>query len=371
MNPFKFQPLVRSITIDTFVGPRYGVSFTRYIQKIVDTCPSLQQFKFLSSYALPSTASLPVLTSSITHLSFNNITPTILSLLGCTHNSLLSLSIILQGLDSPESFIPDAQTPFILPILEDLFITATVHYHAYRLAPLLELLLAPQLRRAFLASSRSWHLRHESLVSFLKRCGCHVRFLLLDSGEGFFQGDSPAIQRILDVCPTLEHLTLYPYSSFLNITHPMVRCFDIVPVRARPPNYRRGLPSVAWTQPLAQAAFPKLKHLREIVISHPFYTSLPPISAALPHDLAVSDGDAFALSFPGIELQHKPGLIQVNLEIADYFEGIDSDDSGSDYVSHYDEASSSSSSDASESGTESTTSVGSLRDFLSDDDDDF
>ncbi|KAG6907380.1 hypothetical protein DXG01_009109 [Tephrocybe rancida] len=125
MDPSKFGTLVRNITIHAFVGPQYDDSFTRYIQEIVDSCPSLRQIGSMSPHALPLTTSLPTLPSNITRVSFNDLTPAILSLLGSTQNSLLSLALILPAVDSPEWLGPDIQTPFSLPNLEDLAIAAT------------------------------------------------------------------------------------------------------------------------------------------------------------------------------------------------------------------------------------------------------
>ncbi|KAG6806047.1 hypothetical protein H0H92_012911, partial [Tricholoma furcatifolium] len=121
----KYQHLIKGITVHTLVTPQYGASFTKYLQDILDKCPSLRQFSFLSPCALPSTAALPTLSSNITHLSFNDITPTALHLLRCTRNSLISLSITLRA---PALKIDGDDESFLLPNLEDLILDFETFY---------------------------------------------------------------------------------------------------------------------------------------------------------------------------------------------------------------------------------------------------
>ncbi|KAG6860459.1 hypothetical protein C0995_010813 [Termitomyces sp. Mi166 len=301
-NPLTYQNLVKHITIYAFVYPHYGASFSRYLQNIINSCPSLKRFSFLSPVELPCTAVIPTLNSGITHLCLRTATPTILFLLDCVRDSLISLTITVHH--APLEIINTDKT-FLLPNLQDLSIYVEDKEPLNRI---LDLLLVPRLQRFIFSSVFDTDDSLASLTSFLETYGRRVTLLHLWSVP--LRAPCMGLWKLLQVCPVLEHIALYP-GFYTSVTHSNVRWMDIGPM---PRGRAGGGDDVMWTLSKAKAAFPKLKGFRE-VFSPEF---IKPISIVLPPDLVVSDDEAFDFTFPGIELQYRPGVVRILRFIDDF-----------------------------------------------------
>ncbi|KAG6899018.1 hypothetical protein C0993_001733, partial [Termitomyces sp. T159_Od127] len=374
-----FQHLVKKITVHTFVHYRYGASFQKYLQEILNQCSSLKDLSlrclplfhqyFLStsrcvrrtiklpikyvSMFLPS-AGLPTSISAITRLSLR--TSFSRALLDMTCNSLVSLSLFINDPDAMQ-----AQLPILIPNLEDLILSSD---EIRNVEDILSLLSVPSLQRfSFSGYVDLWplSLAEDPLLTFFKTHGRHLRVLCNLSNLR----SNDYAQAILDACPVLEHIVLRPYQNIQD-SHPTVRWVDILPDIGHDPvePHEWSFPATAW---------PKLERVRVIpkIVSLYEPEQIFNIIASLSPDLVTSDSEAFTLDFPGIRVECTPSIVSVERFLDDErnFEDTGSDDNDyqPDDADHQYDSDSDCSDDiscSSDFSASSNDTVASLSDFL-------
>ncbi|KAG6872191.1 hypothetical protein C0995_012120 [Termitomyces sp. Mi166 len=346
MAPFKYQNLVKEVTVYAFVRPYFGASFSKYLQKIIDNCPSLTSLGFLSPLALPSTITLPTLHSGITQLSLTDIaTPTIFRLIDSARDTLVSIHLRVV---TPMETGTGINETILLPHLRDLSII--VGFEQSPLDWMIQLLLVPGLQKFVYASFPFLMHRDrncQQLASFLKTNGSQIHFLQLQSAYGQFGED---VQELLDACPLLQHLGLFP-GAVMNVSHSTIKWLDVGPLNSACKN------TEAWTMSSARAAFPNLQGFREMFGPNEILRTIP---TTMPPDSIMPSDATFDLIYPGIELQSRPGAVRIRrfIDYLEYFEDT-STDSDSNYTSDDSSCSSGEYTDTTES-----VSVRSLDDLL-------
>ncbi|KAG6899017.1 hypothetical protein C0993_001732 [Termitomyces sp. T159_Od127] len=330
-----FRYLVEKITVYTFVHSRYGASFQKYLQEILDHCSSLKDLSFrLPPYRDPRIptltyveelekifrdpedvpmfhfcAALPTINSTITRLSMH--TPFSLALLDITCNSLVSLSLII---DPHGSMDISTHPPILFPYLEDLIITS-IGYSKGR--DIIGLLSVPRLQR-FSFSVHGWHpyKDEDPVMMFFETYGRHLRVL-----HDLSDSKSEDLQTILDACPVLEHV-VFVHPLVIQLSHPNVKWVDIVPDVEYP------VRTNDWS--LSATDWPKLERIR--IISNLVFSHEPDkvfdIITTLPPDIVTSDSEAFTLDFPGIKVECTPSIIRMDrfLDYECHFEDTGTDD---------------------------------------------
>ncbi|KAG6811796.1 hypothetical protein H0H92_005812 [Tricholoma furcatifolium] len=294
-----YRKLIKGVTINMFVKPRYGASFTRYVQRIIDVCPSLRRFETLSLLDLPDTVTYPRL-DSVTELCIMMTTPDLIHLLDTTFNNLRFLSLTFP--ENETRLQPfDVEQPFYLPELETFLLQVEypdkLRYHRFN-PRLFDLLDAPRLQR-FTCIFDGLEKFEGALTLFLRRNGCNLSFLHIG---GPLDDECPAstFQNFLAECPVLEHVRLKLKRSVLAITHPHVEWLDI----------DSSIGNI-WTLSSAKDSFPILQGLRTIVSPHFTYQRSTPVVPLIPREFVMHKNDTYELEFPGISLRHDQGVVYV------------------------------------------------------------
>ncbi|KAG5735389.1 hypothetical protein E4T56_gene11106 [Termitomyces sp. T112] len=309
-SPSVFGVLVKQITLDMFVSPDYGASFTRNMQRIVNLCPRLEGFIYSSPFPLPTKAFFPQLKSPLRHLQVDaSVSPTELyDLLKYTRKSLVSLSIHVH--DPPEHFA----TPKIysLPQLESL--TIKIAYAGVDAWPLLShILIMPELQRLTFELfsdhdsatewSLSWNSMIEPITSFCERYE-NLKFLNINPGFRRKAGD---VQGLLDACPKLEHIVLYNGATLES--HPTLKWVDICTSKMfGPDDDSRWIHDAALNRlrkSVTPITFPALQGTRHLHICSP---RLLDIATKLSPDSVPTPSEAYELDFPGIYVRHEHGF---------------------------------------------------------------
>ncbi|KAG6825112.1 hypothetical protein H0H92_004669 [Tricholoma furcatifolium] len=324
----KYQHLIKRITIHTLVPPQDGASFTKCLQDILNRCPSVRRFSFLSPSALPSTAALPTLSFNITHLSFNDTTPAALHLLHCTSNSLISLTISESSSASASALTIGADGPFLLPNLEDFFLNLRLFHPrdqdpSHTVTRTLQLLEVPRLRRLAINSADC----PSEISTLLQRCGQQVRVLFL---ERSWHWPAEKIKSLLDACPILEHVVFQEtpngLTKYSSITHPTVKWLDVWALM--PKFYTLDDALTPTIRALVKTMFPRVEHVRYINV---WSTGIQrAVSLGIAPDLnhlIASEDDSPSFDFPGIQLRCKLGHI-----VAPRPPSYEDSDSDSDHI---------------------------------------
>ncbi|KAF5386108.1 hypothetical protein D9615_002256 [Tricholomella constricta] len=293
-SPGKFEPFIKELTLHAFIPASHGSSFVKYIQRVIDLCPRIAKFTFASRCHLPTTARLPVLRASITHLQLHASVPLVdvLNILDIVGESLLRLLIHV-----PASFNQYCTTKvYYLAHLEDLLIETTPVGNE-NLFPMGRILSMPSLQRLtfkidFFAQPGFETLSMENFTSFCRMHGHHLQFLHLHPNFSWtMRRYTIMLQGLLDVCPMLEHLVLHPCAG--PVTHPNVKWVDIWS-----PHPAAAKSWIPLRQSLTKAAFPKLQRVRQMSSGLALFYDVPTL---MPPNAIDTKDDAFELCFAGIE----------------------------------------------------------------------
>ncbi|KAG6897672.1 hypothetical protein C0992_012421 [Termitomyces sp. T32_za158] len=310
-SPSVFGVLVKRITLDMFVSPDYGASFTRHMQRIVDLCPRLVGFTFSSPLPLPTKAVLPKLRSSLRYLRVDaSVSPAELyDLLKHTRKSLVSLSIHVH--DPPEHLA--TRKIYSLPQLDSLTLKIT-HAGVDAWSLLGHILIMPKLERLtfeLLAGHDSveqlslrWESMIEPITAFCERYE-NLKYLNINPGFRRKAGD---MQGVLDVCPNLEHLVVYNGATLES--HPTLKWVDICTSKMFGPDddsrWAHDSALNRLRKSVTPVGFPALYGTRHLHICSP---RLHDIATRLPPESVLTPSEAYEFNFPGVYVRHEPGFV--------------------------------------------------------------
>ncbi|KAG5653656.1 hypothetical protein H0H81_011616 [Sphagnurus paluster] len=297
----KLGQLVKGITLYAYIPQGYGESFNTHMACILSDCPRLERFIFNSPCSLPSTARFPSITPSITYLSLNqsvSFAAALDILDGSVGERLTRLAI--NASDVYDNF--QAEKIRHLPRLVDLLVSnVDENEEAAAVQILVDTLSIPHLKRLTLVSRSRFG--GAFFMPFFEKHGRtlqFVHFLVYDYPYRYVPGRNTGdLQSLLNLCPVLEHLVVDSIRARGGITHPTVKWVDMCISAGQVPN---------WETSVWKAGFPACRGFREICAS---VTLMRDIPSEIPPSMVASQHDTFELVFPGVNIYHNVGRMDV------------------------------------------------------------
>lgn len=252
--------LVKSIELQCLVPKDFSSKFSADLDAIINLCPALSKFAYITPSPLPPTVIRPAsLVPRITHLRLDGIVhyKVLVTILHEVRASLFVLQVRIdynEYLESGGEPVPTTtdgtgSSPTLtsrqvsLPFLQTLSVTdAAIKAKLDVLSILKDHWIMPLLRRAtiyayntFIYSKPTNDLEDESItkstVSFLKVHGHGLHFLHI--GFPYVSFQAAAFQSLLGHCPLLERLVIHPCTfdrmkwARDRISHPNLRWIDL------------------------------------------------------------------------------------------------------------------------------------------------
>ncbi|KAF9010593.1 hypothetical protein BDQ17DRAFT_931511 [Cyathus striatus] len=325
--PGELGSLVKRLSIYAFIPDnRYGAATNRYLRRLFDLCPRLTLFGYTSPCDLPPNVLIAPITT--THLVLGETVKfdTLSKLMAQLSIVLESLTFHVTAVDRGFWNTPTQSFPRLHSLL--CVISPGTRKHLAALANMWTLPSLCHLTFKIIGNTINWEPRITT-HDFVLFCSVHGKNLksLHFHPEYWWSMSTYCIdiQRVVDVCSSLEHLILHPKT--LPLTHPNVKWVDIwLP-------HVRSSCAEDWKrlyQSVNSQSFPSLVGIR--VISNPL-SCLFDIPRTIPPGMVNRDDEGFELEFPGIHVKHNYGHLGT-IEPTWSDEGVDSglDDDGDLYI---------------------------------------
>lgn len=307
-SPFNHQDLVKTINIHCFVPDSASHYFQQNLARLLAICPKLTRFSYSSGCRLPRSTSLPPLPSTITHLRVNGLIfySVFESILQATSDNLLSLSFAIPMSDTlAESNLGNIPLPRLrdmtcqvssgdmggLDMLHSRWDMPKLTHWSFRPSTLD--LLNNALRNPMTAFCTKYGPRLQSLAIYPN----YFKMVSLSHRDLF------GMQRLLDLCPTLEHAVVHPM-TLPRLHHQNVKWVDIWE------SHTSLLCVTNWEElrsNITHQAFPSLKGIRILSASLSHVINL---HLYLPPQMVQISTDTFSFRFLQFEIRHDVGVIR-------------------------------------------------------------
>ncbi|KAF8910569.1 hypothetical protein CPB84DRAFT_1930011 [Gymnopilus junonius] len=284
-----FCDMIKTIEVNCFVLNWYMQNFHQQPRLLLQACPRLFSFALRPHVQLFPMMQLAVLQPNVTHLSLDKGVSmgTLRYVFEAASTHLVSFHFHI----SPDDSSIEEMLQIVFPVLQTLSIWmhSGTSWWFNRFAALYEL---PSLRHTTFSLRHFHHngdFSSSSLERFFDAHSLGLRYLQITSQ--YLWTRDIVVQSILDCCPALEHIALFPeFVGIESLRHPRIKWVDIwvTPCMA-PESYelRRTV--------LSREGFPSLKGVRVLPY---FLQELPcPTPLLLPPDLVTTPSDTFSIQF--------------------------------------------------------------------------